>query len=75
MLLRSLFGPSEAVLDSIGPQKPSVVVRVFANAGFRYFEVLNGLFGCILATLRVDLVPGSPKNGPQSGPQIAPKLV
>ena len=54
MPLGSLLRPSEAVLDSLGPQKHTknnTFLEVFANAGFRYFEALDGPLGRILAPL------------------------
>ena len=50
----SLLGPSKAVLDCLGPQKPlklNFVVKVVADAGFRYSEIPDGPLGLILAHL------------------------
>ena len=48
------LGPSWAVLDSFGPQKlkkPKAFFMVFANAGGRHFEALDGLSCAFLGCL------------------------
>ena len=50
MPLGSRLGVPEAVLDNLGPQKilNTQDFQVFANAGFRYFEALDGSLGPLL---------------------------
>ena len=67
----TLLGSSEAVVDSPGTQKTlknNWFFKVFANAGFRYVQALEGPLGPIWSKM-------GPQNGPQSGPKSAPKLV
>ena len=69
MPLGSRLGPSEAVLDSLGP---------LANAGFRCFEVLDGRLGPILALLGPILsqngTPKLPQMFSKSNPKIGHKM-
>ena len=54
MPLGKLLGPSDAVLDGLGPPKTlknKCFLKVFANAGFRYVQALDGRLGPILAPL------------------------
>ena len=55
------------------------VFKFFANAGFRYFETLDGLLGLTLAPLGlIRSHNGSPKlarKSAKSGPKISPKQV
>ena len=53
----------------------SCVLKVFANARFRYFEALDGPLGPIVAPLGPIWSKMGPQNGPQSGPKNAQKLV
>ena len=59
MSLRRHCGLFEAVLGSLGLQKPSKTngfLRFCGNAGFWIFEALYGSLGSILALSRADLV-------------------
>ena len=69
MRLGSLFGPSEAVLDSLGPSnalKHILYFKVFANTGFDTLELLMGFLESPSWPL---LVRSGSKMGPQNGPQ------
>ena len=71
MPLGSLLGPSQSVLDGLGPQKTFKSInrfKVFANAGFGTLKLLMALLGPILAPSWADLVP-------KWIPKIAPKVV
>ena len=70
MPLGNLLGPSDAVLDGLGPPKTLENLKffkVFANACFRYFAPLNWPLGTHLGTSWADLVP---KRVPKMVPQI-----
>ena len=70
MPLGNLLGPSDVVLDGLGPPKTLKNIRfceVFANACFRYFAQLNWPLGTYLGPSWADLVP---KRVPKMVPQI-----
>ena len=70
MPLWKLLGPSDAVLDGLGPPKTLKNIRffkVFVNACFRYFAQLNWPLGTYLGPSWADLVP---KRVPKMVPQI-----
>jgi len=74
--LGSLLGPSQAVLEGFGPPKiERTNFKVFAIAGFRYFEALDGPFGLILAPLGPIWSKMGPHNGPKNAQTNAQKLV
>ena len=52
-----------------------VVFKVFAIAGFWYFEALDGHLGLILAPLGPKFSKMGPQNGSQRRPKSSPKLV
>jgi hypothetical protein len=59
--LGNLLGPSEAIMDGLGPpqklEKTECVVKVFANSGFPYFEAFDGVLGAHRGPSWADLVP------------------
>ena len=64
------LGPPEVVLGASQSRKVELFsflkIKLFANAGFQYFETLDGLLGSILAPLRPILGPIWPR-------EVAPK--
>ena len=76
MPLGCLLGPSEAVLDGLGPPKTfnnRGFFKVFANAGFRDFEALDGPLGAHLGPSWADLVPKWVPKWPQKLSKQCPK--
>ena len=70
MPLGKLLGPSDAVLDVLGPPKTLKNIwflKVVASACFRYFAPLNWPLGTYLGPSWADL---DPKRVPKMVPQI-----
>ena len=78
MPLGSLLGPLEALLRglcSLKPLKTNWSFRVFANAGFWFFEACDGSFGLILAPLGKLGSKMDPKMGSKSVSKSDQKLI